>query len=41
MKKNNKLEYETPESSVLAIIDDRILCLSGNHEGTYEEEWED
>ena len=41
MEKNNKLEYTTPESSVIAINDDKVLCLSGNHEGFTEEEWED
>lgn len=38
-KIKKRLEYESPDSSVIVINDDGLICLSGNHERVYEEDW--
>ncbi len=41
MEKSYNKGYITPEIKVVGISGDNVLCVSGNHEGFYEEDWED
>ena len=41
MEKKNKMEYISPAIRVIGINYEMSFCFSGNHEGTFEEEWDE
>ena len=41
MEKNDIMNYQSPIVRVIEAESDDVLCVSGNHEGTYEEDWDD
>ena len=41
MEKNYISTYQSPSMRVIEITSEYNFCLSGNHEGTTEEDWDD
>lgn len=41
MEKKQITTYQTPIVRVIDVEFDTVFCISGNHEGTSEEDWDD
>jgi len=41
MEKNNISTYQSPAMRVVEFESEYNFCISGNHQGTTEEDWDD